>query len=194
MKLIIQSKQDFLDNHQALQEHLLDQIGKDNQFIFISSKDKSYKIEEIRNFISKLNNKQTGMVGNLFYILLNGDSLPPITQNALLKTLEDSSYSIGILVKNIDSLLPTIKSRCQVIQLRVTSDELKVDKTELDFGKLAKMERVDAISTLENAIASLSNEKILNSLQFQDAINKLNANCKVEAVMIELEWKLKVQN
>ncbi len=192
MKIIIHSKK--ILEKSLLENLFLKQVSGNSHYVFIQPKDKTYKVEEIRTFTSRLHNRPTDLTENLFYILLYGDELSIICQNALLKTLEESAYSIGILVKNTDSLLPTIRSRCQLMMLLTdghiddNSDSLRV---ELDFVKLYKSERNDAIIKLEVYIDSLKPEEILLTLPIQNAINKLNSNCKVEAVIIELENNLK---
>lgn len=201
MKLIIQTKTNFSsENISELTSLLQEQIGSNFEFIFIEPKDKSYKIEEIKNFTSKLNRKQSDLTQNLFYILLYGDNLSPVCQNALLKTLEESAYSIGILVKNTNSLLPTIKSRCQTLNLSSRFDEVKTgissssshSEINLDYSKLAKLDRNLVIKELEETIESLKNDEVTKTLPLQNAIDKLNANCKVEAVLVEMERALGV--
>lgn len=196
MKLIIQTKTNYSsENISELTSLLQEQIGSNFEFIFIEPKDKSYKIEEIKNFTSKLNRKQSNLTENLFYILLSGDNLSPVCQNALLKTLEESDYSIGILVKNTNSLLSTIKSRCQTLNLSSRFDEVKTgislnssySEINLDCSKLAKLDRNLVIQELEKIIESLKNDEVTKTLPIQDAIDKLNVNCKVEAVLVELE-------
>lgn len=51
------------------------------------------------------------------YILVNSDKLNKEAANCLLKTLEEppSASTIILLVENIESILPTIRSRCQVL-------------------------------------------------------------------------------
>lgn len=195
MKVILQTKLDSLNSKEQLIALLQDKFGSNSEFIFIEPKDKSYKIEEIKNFTSKLNRKQSNLTENLFYILLSGDNLPLICQNALLKTLEESEYSIGIVLQNVNSLLPTIRSRCQMISLQSTAYSLQSTENnivknleiDLDYAKLAKAERNEVVLKLEETIETLSGGQVTKTLQLQNAIDKLNANCKVEAVLIDLE-------
>ena len=55
-----------------------------------------------------------------FLIVKNGEKLSDIAQNVLLKTLEDlpSFVTVIILTKSLAKILPTILSRCQVVQLK----------------------------------------------------------------------------
>lgn len=60
------------------------------------------------------------------YIINEGEKLTPQAQNALLKTLEEPpEYAvILILTTSLDALLPTIQSRCVVLNMRPVKDEL----------------------------------------------------------------------
>ena len=60
------------------------------------------------------------------YIINEGEKLTTQAQNALLKTLEEPpEYAvIMILTTSMESLLPTIQSRCVVLNMRPVKDEL----------------------------------------------------------------------
>ena len=60
------------------------------------------------------------------YIMADADLMTVQAQNALLKTIEEPpSYAvIFLLTENADSLLPTICSRCVMLKLRNTKDQL----------------------------------------------------------------------
>ncbi len=59
------------------------------------------------------------------YIINEGEKMTPQAQNALLKTLEEPpAYAVLlILTSNVDALLPTILSRCVVLNMRPVKDE-----------------------------------------------------------------------
>jgi DNA polymerase-3 subunit delta' len=63
------------------------------------------------------------------YIINEGEKMTPQAQNALLKTLEEPpEYAVIILlVNNIHSLLPTVLSRCVVLDMKPVQDELVMD-------------------------------------------------------------------
>jgi len=88
-----------------------------------------------------------------YYIIKNGDSMQDAAANKLLKTLEEppSSAKIFILVSNERVVLPTIRSRCAVINLSLPNeaDLLNVldDKNpnyilskEVSLGSLTRLE------------------------------------------------------
>ena len=60
------------------------------------------------------------------YIIPEADLMSAQAQNALLKTIEEPpEYAvIMLLTSNIDSLLPTIRSRCVRLDLKVVDDSL----------------------------------------------------------------------
>ena len=60
------------------------------------------------------------------YIINEAEKMTPQAQNALLKTLEEPpSYAVILLLTaNVNSLLPTILSRCVVLNMKPVADEL----------------------------------------------------------------------
>lgn len=60
------------------------------------------------------------------YILNEAEKMTPQAQNALLKTLEEPpEYAVILLLTgNVNALLPTILSRCVVLNMKPVSDEL----------------------------------------------------------------------
>lgn len=60
------------------------------------------------------------------YILNEAEKMTPQAQNALLKTLEEPpEYAVLLLLTgNVNALLPTILSRCVVLNMKPVSDEL----------------------------------------------------------------------
>lgn len=60
------------------------------------------------------------------YIINEAEKMTPQAQNAILKTLEEPpAYAvIMLLTSNVNSLLPTILSRCVVLNMKPVSDDL----------------------------------------------------------------------
>lgn len=92
-------------------------------YFFVSCDDKkSIKIENIRNLqkdiIVKPHKKYK------IYVIEEAQNLTEQAQNALLKTLEEPpSYVLFILLTtNKESILPTIKSRCEIVKFSFVSD------------------------------------------------------------------------
>ncbi|MEM3373342.1 MAG: DNA polymerase III subunit delta' C-terminal domain-containing protein, partial [Candidatus Anstonellales archaeon] len=69
-----------------------------------------------------------------FIFILEADLMNEQTQNALLKSLEEPPDGIifFIITSNIDKLLPTIQSRCWIINFNPLS-ELAVEKILIDY-------------------------------------------------------------
>ena len=60
------------------------------------------------------------------YIINEAEKMTPQAQNAILKTLEEPpAYAVVLLLtSNVNSLLPTILSRCVVLNMKPVADEL----------------------------------------------------------------------
>ena len=83
--------------------------------MIIMSFDKLIKKEQILNIKSEMN-ENTINSGKLFYIIEYAENLNSSSANALLKFLEEPDDElIAILVtKNINKVISTIVSRCQI--------------------------------------------------------------------------------
>ena len=111
--------------------------------------------------------------------LIDADLLNVAGQNKLLKILEEPPvYAIFILfVRNISSLLPTVKSRAVVMSLTdgtVTYDIEVEDKKMILEGasRFAKMDGLDAVSFAKSIVAIVKNESATYEEIF-DIIKKL---------------------
>lgn len=202
MKLIIISRW-FADEEDSsvCDEVMKTNVAQDLKYTFVYPKDKiSYKIDQIKQFTLPLTRKPVDEDHIPAYVLMRADKLSPICQNALLKTLEESPYSIILASRNLDSLLSTVRSRCQIQYLEDNQDKnvQNVEKLDLRFESIpaiAKYERDTVKQLLENELLLNTNpsdfEKIL---AIQNALSKVEANCKIESVLFELIGKLKVNN
>lgn len=86
--------------------------------------------------------------GKKVYIIENAESMTDQAQNCLLKTLEEPPAS-GILIlltARLEGLLPTIRSRCQLLKLgRVSRDSLRsflIEKKGLEAEKAVLIARL----------------------------------------------------
>lgn len=120
-------------------------------------------------------------------------------QNALLKTLEEPPESTLIIVQvlNSDEILPTILSRCKVIELSSekeyadTSEFVKLLNSTNGLGKRLKLaqnlskDKNEALDFLESLIIDLRKDLILNykkveSVQkFHTVIKTTNVNLRL---------------
>lgn len=129
------------------------------------------------------------------YIMNEGEKMTVQAQNALLKTLEEPpEYAVLlILASNVDSLLPTVLSRCVLLNMKPAKDaqikkylmetmEIPDYKADIcvafargNVGKaklLAKSEEFDKVK--EEAIILLKNIKEMDLNEIVTAIKKIN--------------------
>ncbi len=97
-----------------------EQIKSENylELIIISPDGKDIKKEQILDLQERLKIKPI-LSKYLFYIILDAELLNESSSNKLLKTIEEPNESVVsfLIAKNIDLLLPTIKSRCEMLSI-----------------------------------------------------------------------------
>ncbi len=129
------------------------------------------------------------------YIMNEAEKMTPQAQNAILKTLEEPpAYTVIILlVTNVNTLLPTILSRCVVLNMKPVRDqlvkkylmeELQVPDYKADVcvafarGNVGKAKLLAASEEFENVKAeALSLLKYIKDMEIQEivaAIKKIN--------------------
>lgn len=161
--------------------------------ITIESFEKAIGIEDVRKlqkylYLKPLRGENKALVVNAFR------GITTESQNALLKILEEPPLSsfIFLLVENINILLPTIISRCRVIELENEIDRAKINIEEInnliqdlssentgrklklaqDFGK----SREETVAWLEQVIFGIRQvmlQRIDNSGKLIDILKKL---------------------
>ena len=103
-------------------------IGKNHPDIIMVTHEKPnvITIDEIREQIINDVDIKPYCSPYKIYIVANAELMNPQAQNALLKTIEEPpEYAvIMLLTSNIDALLPTIRSRCVRLDLKVVDDGL----------------------------------------------------------------------
>lgn len=124
------------------------------------------KIDEIREVQHLIATGQS-------VIITHAQNLTEEAQNALLKVLEESDSNIVLLAENEDQLLPTVVSRCFIINLQGFSEIKAEDVTT----------REGAINYIDNLMATRP-YKILRQL-FQ-AKKYLRANTNVRLTLESL--------
>ncbi|MDE6185149.1 MAG: DNA polymerase III subunit delta', partial [Lachnospiraceae bacterium] len=172
------------------------QSGNHPDIIFIShEKPGTIGVEDIRRQINGDVAIKPYSGPKKVYIMNEGEKMTVQAQNALLKTLEEPpEYAvILILTTNVDSLLPTILSRCVVLNMKpVRDDQIKsflMENMEIpdykadicvafargNVGKarlLAKSEEFDKVK--EEAITLLKNINEMELNEIVAAIKKIN--------------------
>ena len=103
-------------------------IGKNHPDIIMVKHEKpnTISIDEIREQVVNDVDIKPYSSPHKIYIIADAEIMTPQAQNALLKTIEEPpEYAvIMLLTSNIDGLLPTIRSRCVRLDLKVVDDGL----------------------------------------------------------------------
>ena len=100
---------------------------------FFKIEQNSIKVEDVNNLMNKLTTKPISSNHKVF-VILNAENINEISQNKLLKSLEEPNAStIFILTTSkIDKLLPTVLSRLHKISVpKLNQDDLKLISNEL---------------------------------------------------------------
>ena len=121
------------------------------------------------------------------YIIPKSDTMTVQAQNALLKTIEEPpSYAIFILLAaNTDAFLPTILSRCVMLNARTVAEGEIVDELKSKYG-VGDYDAKVAASFAGGNIGKA--EKLINSDSFKDSKNSVTdlvrdvANGGMEAI------------
>lgn len=98
--------------------------------IFVShEKPAVISVEDIRNQINSTVDIMPYSGNKKIYIMNDGELMTPQAQNALLKTLEEPPEYVVIIIltNNMEMFLPTIISRCVVLNFKPVRDELIKD-------------------------------------------------------------------
>lgn len=118
------------------------EVNKDLNFIE-PEKIKSISVDQIRNLSLEISKKN---IDNRikFFIIRSHEELGHVPQNALLKLLEEpnSNIILVIVVSDVESVLPTIRSRCNVIYLKSEGGATSLS----DFDMLAALASEGEIS------------------------------------------------
>lgn len=181
----------------------LNKISSDLQIIEKSDKNKILK-EEVSNLKSFF---QTTSYINKYriYVIEEVHKLNPSSANVILKFLEEPLDGIiaFFITTNLDSVLPTIKSRCQTINVFYEINN-ELDNNEFDLIEkflynskpydifnakklFEKYERIDLINMFEqylNYLYKKLNEKdIIIIRKLNRAITLLNKNVNIDYVL-----------
>lgn len=178
-------------------------------------------VDAIRHLESEAN-FQPYEARSRFFIIDDADKMNDAASNALLKTLEEppASSHIFLITSRPDSLLPTIRSRCQTLRFApVATDEIEkylIDERAFthDEAKLSarlargsigravtidvekfKVRRERTLSVIRNAIELRDTAALLGiSEELNDARNKDNfeENLDILQMLIHDVWTIKV--
>ena len=157
----------------------------------IKSKSEIIKIAQIRSIKTFLGQKSISSEKKIV-LIIDAHLLNEAASNCLLKTLEEPSNGIFILLTSkLNLLLDTIISRCQIVRFRsFSSKQIKsILKDYLDTSKLdinTKLKSEDLINSANGSPNQLLNNiEILNDFS-NEIINKLDSPIKNCLEIIEM--------
>lgn len=106
-------------------------------FVFLDAKNSTVKIDEIRSLEDKFSRTAEEKYGIKVCVINGIENLANDSSNALLKFLEEplKDTYIFLLTENEYALLPTIKSRCQLIHFNNLSQEVLLEEAN-EYGDL----------------------------------------------------------
>ncbi len=141
--------------------------------------DKSIGIDQIRKIKSFLSKKSWQSTNKKIVIVYQGETMTPPAQNAFLKTLEEPPPNSIIIVTSStkNALLPTIISRCQIIQLR-HAKRIKKKEIKKYWSKWQKLVEVNIDEKLNRSakINSAELEKYIQVLHHKMVENQTTKN------------------
>jgi DNA polymerase-3 subunit delta' len=163
-------------------------------------------VEQVLGFISKISYKPF-LGAKKIAVINNAENLNIQSGNALLKTLEEpSESSIIILIAGPGKVLPTIVSRCQVLQFssfsredltqfaRAGKLELSEDLLALSFGRTGRLKKLS-----ENKVLFLKEKEIIEEFKklkkqpLGEKFSGISALAEMESMDLEknlLSWFL----
>lgn len=128
---------------------------------------KSIGIDEIKNIIEETTKKP--YEGNKKVIIVyNADKITETAQNAFLKTIEEPPKGVFIILlcEKLESLLDTIKSRCQTYKLNRLSEKEMIKFVNVKFSHLSEKE-LKAIIAFSDGIPGRA-EKFINDSSLKE--------------------------
>lgn len=164
-------------NHPNIQ-----QIGPDGQFI---------KIDQVRELIAEM--KMTGVEeGKKIYVLHHADRLNVASANMLLKFLEEPDGQVVaiLLTEQIQSIIPTIRSRCQHIKFAKAPRPVLVQAL-IEQGVTNSMAATVSMVTneLETAIELANDEQfVLARKTVLKLVETVHQNVHEALLLLHEEW------
>ncbi|NMB56316.1 hypothetical protein GYA19_00040 [Candidatus Beckwithbacteria bacterium] len=177
------------------------------------NKTASIKIEKIRNLKNQVNTAALKLAYKIF-LIWQADALTLAAQNSFLKLLEEPEeyVKIFLLTQNLNKLLPTIQSRCQIIRIQNTGykmqqklEDQEIEKflalnlfEKLTFAEKLEKSREEALIFLKQLILYFrkqilkenTSQNIRKLKKTQTAYNDLSKNINlkltIDNLMIEL--------
>ncbi|MEK7168446.1 MAG: hypothetical protein AAB778_00365 [Patescibacteria group bacterium] len=125
-------------------------------------------------------------------VLKDIDNATPEALNALLKNLEEPNNNLIYILtaSNLEGVLPTIVSRCEVIRLQVTGDRLQRKQKNYKDALNIK-DRDEAIKFVEDLIyTDYEKPEFKNMENYLKTVQALKANGNVSLQLLNLVAKM----
>ncbi len=138
---------------------------------YIKLDQNAIKVDDINNLIDKLNTLPISSSHKIF-VILNAETINEISQNKLLKSLEEPNLSnIFILTTSkMDKLLPTVLSRLNKINIpKLNQDDLKTIHNELKQNNIDISKYMSTDLNLTEMLNFETNEnyqKTINAIKY----------------------------
>ena len=137
--------------------------------IVLPQKGKTIKVGDVEAVIESIGQKSYEG-GKKIYIFKNSEMIGTEAANKLLKTLEEplGDTVIILLTENIDLLLPTIVSRCQILKFTSLKDEIIADYLNKNYNidiKKAKLISGYSKGVMNNAISIIEGKNDILELR-----------------------------
>ena len=166
-------------------------------FIVIESDGKNIKKEQILDLKRKFSTKPIYTKENI-YVIKNAEALNSSSANTMLKFLEEPEDNIigFFITNNVNNVINTIKSRCEIINIFYDVHELNVDSIDNDINKpyfdVAK-NYIQKIEVEKNKIIMYNKSELLNYYSDREDLKKI---FKILVIIYEelLKNKLNLNN
>jgi len=148
-------------------------LGTYPNFYYVATESNEITKEQVLN-LQKEFTKTSLVDGFRVFMIKDAHKLNSASANSLLKFLEEPSGSqtIGLLLTNsLDQIMPTIRSRSQVISL-TNDEEFKNNLLDNDFSLLQTTFLPYLTDNLENAKILVSDERFINLCEVGDTFVK----------------------
>lgn len=149
--------------------------NKDMQYVdlvewHIEKNKSTIGVSSIRILIEEINKKPYEGDKKVI-IIYEADKMTPQAQNAFLKTIEEPPMNVTILLlcENLEVILETIKSRCQIHKLKSLTLEEMEKFLKINYSNLS-LEEIKVIVAFSDGIPGIA-EKFIGDNNFKDIRN-----------------------
>ncbi len=152
------------------------------ELFVIRNEGKEIKADQISFLLDKIKTKPI-LSKYLFYIINDAEHLNTFASNKLLKTIEEPNNGvIGMLITdNIGKILPTIKSRCEIVNINF--DKTDVENSEFFNEAIDLIKIIETKELVDVSIYKIKNPNIMdNFLEIIDVIIKIYNSINIKNI------------